>query len=155
METHDQQVMFSHKKDNWQTPKELFDQLDREFRFTLDGAADETNHLCTRWLGPGGLHEDALNVCWQGETVFCNPPYSMVKEFVKQASNQAGFMGAKTVMLVPSRTDTKWFHQYVYNVITNSVCPGVELRFIKGRLKFGGGDTNNSAPFPSMLIIWR
>ena len=80
---------------------------------------------------------------WSGEIVFCNPPYSEVSKWVEKAYSEAK-RGAKTVMLIPSRTDTKWFHEFIYQKH--------EIRFVKGRLKFG--EQKNSAPFPSMVVVF-
>lgn len=79
---------------------------------------------------------------WDGERVFCNPPYGReIKEWVKKASES----DAVTVMLLPARTDTAWFHDYIYNKH--------KIDFFRGRLKFG--DSKNSAPFPSMLVTFH
>ena len=80
----------------------------------------------------------------QWERVYCNPPYGKgIQEWVAKCANHDGL----AVMLIPARTDTKWFHQFVYNK------PNVEVRFVKGRLKFG--NSKNSAPFPSMVVIFN
>ncbi len=133
-------VMFSSNSDIWATPQDFFNTLKQEFNFTLDPCALPINAKCSKFYTPeqNGLKQD-----WSNETVFCNPPYSNVKEWVEKASNEAK-RGAKTVMLIPARTDTKWFHEHIYNKH--------EVRFIKGRLKFG--DSKNSAPFPSMLVVF-
>lgn len=140
------EVMFSSKSDEWETPQSLFDELDGEFAFTLDVAATADNSKCgasylgdsltTDWICP----IEGPHICWM------NPPYSMCKEFIQKAYEQME-KGVTTVALVPSRTDTKWFHNYCYKK------EGVEIRFIKGRLKFSG--SKNSAPFPSMLVIFN
>ena len=81
-----------------------------------------------------------------GHTVFCNPPYgSKIKDWVKYSYEQAQKPDTIVVMLIPSRTDTRWFHDYIYGK--------AEIRFIRGRLKFGGSKT--SAPFPSMIVIFK
>lgn len=139
-------LMFSSKSDEWSTPQDLFDKLNEEFKFTFDVAATAENSKCGN-----SFSSDSLNIDWNcpiegGQVCWMNPPYSMCKEFIKKAYEQS-FKGVKTVALVPSRTDTKWFHEYVYNK------ENVEIRFIKGRLKFG--NSKNSAPFPSMLIIFN
>lgn len=83
-----------------------------------------------------------------GETVFCNPPYGReLKYWVSKALSEANDQSTIVVMLIPARTDTLWFHNYIYQK------PTAEVRFIKGRLKFGG--SKNSAPFPSMIVIFR
>ena len=92
-------------------------------------------------------HGDALTTLWMPRSYWCNPPYSRCREFVAKAAQERERVGALTVMLLPSRTDTRWFHDHVWQK------PGVEIRFIKGRLKFGDG--KNSAPFPSMVVVFR
>lgn len=137
--------MFSSKTDRWATPQSLFDVLDREFSFTLDPCADETNHKCNRYFTQ---EIDGLSQDWGGETVFCNPPYGRdIKNWVKKSRDEAQKPNTTVVMLIPARTDTQYFHDYIYQK------PNVEVRFIKGRLKFG--DSNNSAPFPSMVVVFR
>ena len=137
--------MFSSKTDQWATPQDFFDILDREFSFTLDPCADETNHKCNRYFTQ---EIDGLSQDWGGETVFCNPPYGRdIKKWVKKSRDEAQKPNTTVVMLIPARTDTQYFHDYIYQK------PNVEVRFIKGRLKFG--DSNNSAPFPSMVVVFR
>ena len=81
-----------------------------------------------------------------GHTVFCNPPYGReIGKWVKYSYEQSRKENTTVVMLVPSRTDTRWFHNYIYGK--------AEIRFVKGRLKFGGATTG--APFPSMVVIYR
>lgn len=91
---------------------------------------------------------DGLAQDWGGETVFCNPPYGKaIKDWVKKSSEEARKPDTLVVMLIPARTDTRYFHDYIYQK------PNVEVRFVKGRLKFG--DSGNSAPFPSMVVVFR
>jgi len=154
-----EEVVFSHKSDNWGTPQDLFDRLNLEFSFTLDGAADESNHKLDRWLGPGSSFDlvNALEVnVTPGERVFLNPPYSMTGEFMEWIDQNR--TDNLFVCLVPARTDTKWFHRYVWNEKLNKPRGGVEIRFIKGRVKFKSSEVEakpNSAPFPSVIIIFR
>ena len=123
----------------------IFDQLDSEFHFTLDPCADETNHKCARYFTAA---DDGLKQSWGGQTVFCNPPYGKaIKDWVKKCSEEAKQPNTTVVLLIPARTDTAYFHDYIYQK------PNVEIRFIRGRLKFGDG--KNSAPFPSMIAIFR
>lgn len=134
------EVLFSHKSDEWETPQDLFDELDKEFHFDLDVCATNENTKCLLHYTP---QDDGLSKDWSAwDTIWCNPPYSNIKDWAKKCSKHKGL----AVMLVPARTDTKWFHEYCYNK------PNVEIRFIKGRLKFG--KSKNSAPFPSMIIIF-
>ena len=122
----------------WETPQDLFDKLNAEFHFTLDPCATPENAKCAKFYTK---EQDGLKQNWEGQTVYCNPPYGReISRWVKKASEE----NALTVMLIPARTDTKWFHDYIYKK--------QEVRFIKGRLKFGG--EKNSAPFPSMIVIF-
>lgn len=134
-------ALFTSTTDLWETPQELFDRLDAEFHFTLDACAIESNAKCERFYSP---EQDGLSLPWEG-TVWCNPPYGRnVWRWCEKASNSAA-NGATVVMLLPARTDTKWFHRWIYG--------RAEIRFLAGRLKFGGAQ--NSAPFPSMIVIFR
>ena len=137
-------VMFSSATDNWSTPQDFFDKLNDEFHFTLDVCADENNHKCEHYYTK---EIDGLSHPWIG-TIWCNPPYGRkIGEWVRRGYISAQIGSATVVMLLPARTDTRWFHEYIYNK------PNTEIRFIKGRLKFGG--CKNSAPFPSMVVIFR
>lgn len=132
------EAMFSSKTDLWSTPQDFFDNLKSEFHFTLDVCATKENAKCERYYTQetDGLSQEWYGVCWM------NPPYGrVIGKWVEKAYKS----NAIVVGLLPARTDTKWFHDYIYGK--------AEIRFIKGRLKFGGN--KNSAPFPSMLVIWR
>lgn len=135
-------VLFTSNTDEWATPQDLFDRLDAEFHFTLDPCSTDENAKCAKHYTK---EQDGLKQDWTGETVFCNPPYGReIGEWCLRCyAHSIG--GGTAVMLVPSRTDTKWFHEYVYGK--------AELRFIKGRVKYGGAKYN--APFPSMIVIFR
>lgn len=135
--------MLTSNRDNWETPQKLFDELNKEFNFTIDAAADAENHKCERYYT---RKENGLEKSWKGERVFLNPPYGReLPKWVKKAADEAKDKSTIIVMLIPARTDTQWFHDYIYKK--------AEIRFIKGRLKFG--DAKNSAPFPSMVVIFR
>lgn len=136
--------MFSSKSDEWETPKELFNSLNDEFHFTVDACATSENAKCAEYYDK---QKDGLSQIWGG-CVWCNPPYGkQIGRWVQKASKAAHKDGAKVVMLLPARTDTRWFHDYIYNK------RNVEIRFLRGRLKFGG--SKNSAPFPSMIVIFE
>ena len=135
--------LFSSASDNWSTPQYLFDKLDKEFHFTLDPCASVFNHKCDKYftLADNGLVQD-----WSNDVVFVNPPYGkVIYDWVRKAYNTSLISDKKIVLLLPSRTDTKWFHDFIYNKS--------EIRFIRGRLKFG--DSKNFAPFPSMIVIYN
>lgn len=140
----DMQVLFSSKTGNWATPQEFFDRLNEEFKFTLDPCADVLNHKCEKYYTE---EQDGIKQDWSGERVFCNPPYGReVSKWVKKCFEET-YCGKcqLAVLLLPARTDIKWFHKYIYHKS--------EVRFVSGRLKFGG--INCSAPFPSMVVIFR
>ena len=149
-------VMFGKASDEWSTPQEFFDVLAREFEPTLDAAASSANTKCEHFysLGIDALGEDwsAADVFGMRPVVWLNPPYSRCREFIAKAAQEAR-KGCTVVALVPSRTDTRWWHEHVWDASANACRPGVEIRFIKGRLKFGEG--KNSAPFPSVVVIFR
>lgn len=133
-------VHFSNKSDEWETPQWLYDSLDKEFGFTLDPCSNGKNAKCEKWFS---IYDTGLLKDWGTETVFMNPPYSKCKEWMTKAYG-AAHEGATVVCLVPSRTDTEWWHKYAMKG---------EIRFLKGRLTFG--DAVNAAPFPSVVIIFR
>lgn len=136
-------VMFSSRSDEWETPQAFFDELNREFQFTLDPCADKYNHKCQAYYTKeqNGLMQD-----WEGERVFCNPPYGReIDKWVKKSFYESRKKNTLVVMLIPARTDTKYFHEFIYGK--------AEIRFIRGRLKFG--KAKNAAPFPSMVVIFR
>ena len=143
-------VLFSKTSDEWTTPQDFLDQLDEEFRFDTDAACTPAN---ARY--PHAIYS-ALDTDWSNDgdpsVCFVNPPYSQCRAFVAKASEEAA-KGNTVVILVPSRTDTRWWHEYVWDRSVHAPYPGVEIRFIKGRLKFG--NAKNGAPFPSVVIVFR
>jgi len=125
----------------WSTPQAFFDALDAEFGFTLDVCALPINAKCAVFYSP---EQDGLQQVWTG-ACWCNPPYgSVIAKWVQKAYESAQ-SGALVVCLLPARVDTRWWHDYVL--------PSTEIRYLKGRLKFGGGE--NSAPFPSAVVIYK
>lgn len=135
--------MFSSTTDLWATPQDFFDKLNEEFHFDLDPCALAENAKCERFFTPDidGLKQD-----WGGCSVFCNPPYGRaIAAWVKKCHDEAQKPDTKVVMLIPARTDTSYFHDYIYHK--------AELRFIRGRLKFG--NSTQGAPFPSMVVIFN
>ena len=134
--------MFSSKTDMWATPQDFFDNLNTEFNFDIDVCATPENTKCNKFFTE---EQDGLSQSWRG-TCWCNPPYGReIEKWVSKAYISCKEYGATVVMLLPARTDTKWFHKYIYHQ--------AEIRFVKGRLKFGGAI--NSAPFPSMIVVFR
>lgn len=139
----DNTTLFSSKKMDWTTPSKLFNELNKEFNFTLDPCCYKETALCEKFFTE---KEDGLQQDWGGEVVFCNPPYGReIKKWVKKCYEESLKDNTKVVMLIPARTDTIYFHSYIYNKS--------EIRFIKGRLKFS--ESKNSAPFPSMIVIFN
>ena len=135
-------VHFSSETCEWATPQDFFDALDAEFGFELDVCATKANAKCGHFYTKevDGLSQPWEGVCW------CNPPYGReIKFWVKKAMITAQAGSATVVCLVPARTDTVWWHDFVSQAD--------EVRFVKGRLKFGGHA--NSAPFPSAVVVFR
>ena len=131
---------FSSETDLWSTPQAFFDSLCEEFPFQTDVCANEDNAKCENYysIERDGLKQEWMGVCWM------NPPYGRaIKHWVKKAY-ESSLTGATVVCLLPARTDTVWWHDY---------CMKGEIRFIRGRLKFGG--QKNSAPFPSAVVIFK
>lgn len=128
--------------EEWATPQDFYDQLDREFRFTLDPCSTDENAKCGKHYTK---EQDGLKQDWKGETVFCNPPYGRkVGAWVKKCYEHS-LRGGVAVLLIHARTDTAWFHDWIYGK--------AEIRFVRGRLHFNGSKWN--APFPSMIVIYR
>ena len=137
------ETLWSSKNENWATPQELYDKLDAEFHFNLDPCADDENHKCDRYFTK---EQDGLQQNWGGCRVFCNPPYGrQIVKWVRKAWEETRKENTLVVMLLHARTDTRWFQDYVYH--------RTEIRFISGRVRFGGAE--NNAPFPSMVVIFR
>lgn len=148
------ELMFSSISNEWETPDKLYNDLHKEFGFTLDPCATKENHKCDKFytIDTNGLDKD-----WTGEIAFVNPPYGrQIGKWVKKCYEE-NKKGVLCVMLIPSRTDTKWFHSYIYGK--------AEIRFLKGRLKFvnrllpsykeDGNFKLSPAPFPSMVVVFR
>ena len=132
-------ALFTSKTDDWATPQDFFNELNKEFNFTLDVCASEENAKCAQYFTK---EIDGLKQEWHG-TCFMNPPYGREISKWMEKAYKSSLEGATVVCLVPSRTDTKWWHEYAMKG---------QIRFIKGRLKFG--NSKNSAPFPSALVIF-
>jgi phage N-6-adenine-methyltransferase len=139
------EALFTSNSDLWATPQDLFDKLNSRFHFVFDAAASAENAKCDAYYNE---MDDALTQDWtedaEGGWIWLNPPFSKMREFMAKCAEEAS-KGAKIVALVPSRSDTRWFHE--------SVLGNARLEFVKGRLKFNG--SKNSAPFPSMLCIFN
>tara|TARA_R110002074_G_scaffold22954_9_gene69727 strand:+ start:262 stop:735 length:474 start_codon:yes stop_codon:yes gene_type:complete len=138
-----QLTMFSSKTGEWSTPQDFFDKLNWRFGpFDLDPCATIHNTKCQNFFTAA---EDGLTKNWEGFASFINPPYGRgIESWIKKGYEESRKEGTKVVMLIPSRTDTKYWHQYVMKAD--------EVYFVKGRLKFG--DSTNSAPFPSAVVVF-
>ena len=134
-------ALFTSDSDEWNTPIDLYTELDKRFGFTLDPCSTKENHLCKKYYTKD---DNGLSKTWKGETVFVNPPYSNIKKWVEKSYYEHEKNGTTVVMLIPSRTDTRYFHEFIYHK--------AEIEFIKGRLHFS--NSKNSAPFPSMIVIY-
>lgn len=153
-------LMFSKASDEWSTPQDFYGALHAEFHFEVDAAATRQNAKCRAYYGlddGGSTYEpcfgDALASAWGHHLAhWCNPPYSLCREFVAKAAAER-LNGVLTVMLIPARTDTRYFHAHLWDAETHTARPGIELRFVKGRLKFGGSTAG--APFPSLVVVFR
>ena len=133
-------VHFSSKTDEWATPQWLFDELNKEFGFTLDVCALPDNAKCEKYYTPD---VDGIKQSWENNTCWMNPPYGReISKWVQKAYEES--KQSTVVCLLPARTDTRWWHEY---------CMKGEIRFLRGRLKFG--QAKNSAPFPSAVVIFR
>jgi|TARA_R110000737_G_scaffold338290_1_gene359211 site-specific DNA-methyltransferase (adenine-specific) len=143
MDKNTQKTMFSSKTGEWSTPQEFFDKLNWRFGpFDLDPCANPHNTKCANFYTEV---EDGLSKDWSGHTTFVNPPYGKgIDKWIKKGYDTAKDGESRVVMLIPSRTDTKYWHNYVMKAS--------EVYFLKGRLKFG--DSVNSAPFPSAVIVF-
>ena len=152
MDENTREIMFSSKSDEYETPLWLFDMLDDIFHFTLDPAASYLSYMCENYYT---IADDGLSQDWDNETWFINPPFSEAKKWVEMAAQ--GFMNGESegVMLLPVRTDTKYWHESIWPVAHYAL-------FVKGRLKFvnrvmpliAGDRKPTSAPFPSVILMF-
>ncbi len=144
-------ALFSHKSDEWSTPQWVYDRFDALYHFNLDPCATPDNAKCRDFYTK---EQDGLTKSWNGKRVWVNPPYSNIGEWAEKCKVEAwggeqtphGFPKERTIvcLLVPARTDTRWFHEVIHSA--------EHITFIKGRLHFN--DSENSAPFPSVVITF-
>src|SRR5699024_6422738 len=136
-------VHYSSKSNEWATPQNLFDELNDEFNFTLDPCATDENAKCSNYFT---IEDDGLSKDWSNDVVFMNPPYGReIKKWVNKAYKES-LNGATVVCLIPARTDTTYWHDFIFGKAN-------DIRFLRGRLKFG--KSKNSAPFPSAIVVYR
>lgn len=135
--------LFSSSTNEWATPDDFFKELDAEFHFNLDPCCTHENAKCERHYT---IDDDGLTKNWGGCRVFCNPPYGrQIKDWVKKCYMESRAADTLVVMLIPARTDTSYFHEYIYRKAR-------EIRFVRGRLHFN--DSPAGAPFPSMVVVF-
>lgn len=143
-----QKAMVSSKSNEWATPQDFYDELNKEFEFTLDPCSTNENKKCKKNYT---IEDDGLSKDWGGEVVFMNPPYGgHTGEWVKKAyetayNNQGNWNKTAVVCLIVSATDRSYWHEYIFPYAN-------QIRFIRGRLKFGG--VKNTAPFASAVVIF-
>ena len=135
-------ILFSSKTDLWSTPQSLFDELNEKCHFTLDVCALPENAKCAKYFTP---EQDGLKQSWRHHVCWCNPPYGRVISSWVEKAYRESLNDTPIVMLLPARTDTKWFHDYILGK--------ARINFIRGRLTFGNAP--NPAPFPSMLVFYN
>jgi phage N-6-adenine-methyltransferase len=136
-------VGFSSTSSEWDTPQDFYDKLDKQFNFTLDPCATPKSTKCKKYYTE---EDDGLTQDWKGHTVFVNPPYGRgIGAWFKKGYEESKKHNTVVVMLIPSRTDTKWWHDYVMKA--------KEVHLVRGRLKFGTSD--NAAPFPSAVVVFH
>lgn len=135
--------MFSSNTNEWATPAKLFEDLDREFHFDLDPCSTNENAKCADHYT---IEDDGLTKNWVGRNVFCNPPYGReLPKWVRKCYEESKKPNTLVVMLIPARTDTSYFHEYIYH-------KAKEIRFLRGRLHFN--ESKQGAPFPSMIVVF-
>lgn len=143
MDKNTKQVMFSSRSNEWTTPQGFYNALAKSYNFTLDPCATKTTAKCKKFFtqDDNGLEQD-----WSGHTVFMNPPYGReIKKWIKKAFEESRKDNTKVVCLIPARTDTSYWHDYCMKAH--------KISFVRGRLKFG--DSSNSAPFPSAVVVFE
>ena len=137
------EVHYSSKSNEWATPQNLFGELNEEFNFTLDPCATDENAKCSKYFT---IEDDGLSKDWSNDVVFMNPPYGReIKKWIKKAYEES-LNGATVVCLIPARTDTTYWHDFIFGKAN-------DIRFLRGRLKFG--NSKNSAPFPSAIVVYQ
>ena len=139
-------ALLNSSKQHWETPPEIFNPLNDEFKFTLDPCAEHSTAKCENYFT---VEDNGLYQSWAGETVFCNPPYgNHLKKWIAKCCVEAQQPGTTVVMLIPSFTDTAYFHDIIQPYAK-------EIRFLRGRIKFlMNGKVKEPAPFPSMVVVF-
>lgn len=136
------ELMFSSKSEVWSTPQDFYDKYNAKYHFNLEPCATSENAKCEEYYTE---EDNGLIQNWGGYRVFCNPPYGRgIGKWVAKGYAESKKPNTTVVMLLPARTDTAWFHDY---------CAKGKIEFLRGRLKFG--ESNNNAPFPSMVVVFE
>lgn len=136
--------MFSSKTNEWDTPQDFYDKLNQEFCFDLDPCSTHSNAKTQMHYTQ---EEDGLKQDWGGHTVFMNPPYGRdISRWIQKAYEESLKPNTTVVCLIPARTDTSYWHDYIFGKAN-------DIRFIRGRLKFG--NSKNAAPFPSAVVVYK
>lgn len=136
--------MYASSSNDWETPQWLFDRLNQIFTFQLDACASEENKKCEKYFSEA---DDGLSQKWGGYRTWCNPPYGkQISKWVAKAAETVKDNNSLVVMLLPARTDTAWYHDYISNN------PQAHTVFLRGRLHFNNSKWN--APFPSMIVVF-
>jgi len=142
-------VHFSSSSNEWETPEKLFNQLNDQWGFTLDPCATDNNAKCCKFYTKV---DDGLSKSWEGEIVFMNPPFGReIGSWVKKAYMESMHNGAIVVCLIPARTDTAYWHDYIFGI------EFVDITFLRGRIQFErhSNMVATSAPFPSAIIVFN
>ena len=138
------QACLTSNSNEWATPQKFYEELDAEFHFNLDPCSTHENAKCERHFT---LEDNGLTRDWGGARVFCNPPYGReIAAWVRKCYEESRKPDTLVVMLIPARTDTAYFHDFIYHKAD-------EIRFIRGRLHFN--ESKQGAPFPSMVVIFN
>ena len=139
-------IHFSSKSNEWTTPIDFYNQLNKEFNFTLDPCCTKDNAKCNKFYTKD---DDGLSKDWSNEIVFMNPPYGREIKYWGRKAYIESLKGAVVVCLIPARTDTIYWHDYIFP-------HAKDIRFLKGRLRFvKGNKIGDAAPFPSAVVIFK
>jgi site-specific DNA-methyltransferase (adenine-specific) len=135
--------MMSNKSNEWETPQDIFDKLNKEFNFTLDPCCTHENAKCKKHYT---IKENGLSQLWFDEVVFMNPPYGReIGKWIRKAYEESYY--STVVCLIPARTDTRYWHDYIFGKAD-------DIRFLKGRIYFSNDGKRGASPFPSAVIIY-
>lgn len=140
--------LFSSRSNEWRTPPEIFNKLDKEFNFTLDPASTDENALCSYHFT---LEQNGLEQDWSKQRVFCNPPYGgETRKWVEKCYSEVQNKCELAVLLIPCRPDVSYFHDFILG-------KAAEVRFVRSRIKYlnENGEIKQSSPFPSVIVVFK